>query len=341
MRQVWISKAGGPEVLELREAADPEAPEGHVRIRVQYSGVNFADIMARMGLYPDARLPMVVGYEVSGLVDQVGAGVSGISEGDRVISFTRFGGYSDTVVCPAGLVSKLGDNVSLETAGAIPLNYLTAWVMLIHLGNIGAGDTVLVHSAGGGVGQAAVQLCKWRGATIIGTASAGKHERLRQSGVQHTIDYRTQDFAREVEKITGGRGVDVAIDAVGGDSFKKSYASLAPLGRLYMFGVSSMARGNRRSLVAAIRGLLAMPTFKPLPLMQKNHGVMGVNVAHLWSEAKRLKPALDELVALVTAGTLSPVVDSCFAAEKAGEAHAYIQGRKNFGKVLLTWRNGS
>src|SRR3954467_12024354 len=165
MRQVWIPRHGGPEVLEVREAADPQPAAGEVRIRVAASGVNFADVLARMGLYPDAPpLPAVMGYEVAGTVDRVGAGVTGVQEGDRVGSTTRFGGYSDLVCVPAEQAWRLPAKLSFEQAAAIPVNYLTAWIMLVWLGNVRAGDRVLVHAAAGGVGQAALQICRWKGA---------------------------------------------------------------------------------------------------------------------------------------------------------------------------------
>ena len=155
MRQVWIPKTGGPEVLEVREAPDPEPGPGAVRIRVAAAGINFADLLARMGLYPDApKLPAVVGYEVAGTVDRVGAG-AGLAEGDRVVALTRFGGYSDAVVVPGFQAIALPAAVGFEKAAALPVNYLTAWLMLVHLGNLRAGDRVLVHAAAGGVGQAA------------------------------------------------------------------------------------------------------------------------------------------------------------------------------------------
>ncbi|HSU15298.1 medium chain dehydrogenase/reductase family protein [Longimicrobium sp.] len=337
MRQVWITKRGGPEVLQVREAPDPEPKPGEIRIRVAASGVNFADVMARLGLYPDAPpLPTVMGYEVAGTVDRVGAGVTDFREGDRVGSTTRFGGYSDVVCVPAAQAQRLPDALSFEKAAAIPVNYITAWLMLVTLGNVREGDRVLVHAAAGGVGQAALQICRWKGAEVIGTASASKHARLREMGVAHCIDYRTQDFLAETKRVTGGRGVDIALDAVGGESFRKSYRALAPLGRLYVFGASALATGKRRSLVGAVRGLIAMPAFRPLPMMNSNRGVQGVNLGHLWNEAARLKGIMGEILALVAGGTFDPVVDRTFPFEKAGDAHAWIQDRKNFGKVLLT-----
>jgi NADPH:quinone reductase-like Zn-dependent oxidoreductase len=343
MRQVWIPRTGGPEVLEVREAPDPTPGAGQVRIRVAASGVNFADAMTRIGLYPDApKLPTVVGYEVSGVVDAVGSGVSADLVGQHVLALTRFGGNSDVVVVPVDQAVPIG-GLDLQKAAALPVTYLTAWVMLVWLGNVKPGDRVLVHAAAGGVGVAAVQICRWRGAEVIGTASASKHERLRGMGVAHCIDYRTQDFEAEVMRVTEGRGVDLALDAVGGESYAKSYRCLAPLGRLYVFGASSFAPGERRSLMALLKGApsLLFQVFRPMAMMSANKGVHGVNLAHLWHATDKLQAMLREILGLVHAGHLDPIVDAVFPFERAGEAHAYLQGRKNFGKVLLVPGQGA
>lgn len=336
MRQIWIPRIGGPEVLELREAPDPEPAAGQVRIKVAAAGVNFADVLARMGLYPDApKLPTVIGYEVAGTVDKLGPGVTAPAVGTRVVTLTRFGGYSDMVCAPADYVIPISDGVSFEKAAAVPVTYLTAWIMLVHLGNVRKGDKVLVHAVAGGVGQAALQICRWRGAEVIGTASGSKHARLKELGVAHCIDYTSQDFEAEVKRITNGRGVEIVLDAVGGESFSKSYRCLASLGRLYLFGASSIATGTTRSIVSALLGLWRMPSFKPIPLMNDNRGVHGVNMGHLWDRGPELKAMLAEIAELVRAGTLDPVVDKTFPFAKAADAHAHIQARGNFGKVLL------
>lgn len=336
MRQVWITRRGGPEVLKVRDAPDPEPQPGEVRVRVAAAGINFADILARMGLYPDAPpLPAVVGFEVAGTVDRVGAGVSALNEGTRAVVLTKFGGYGDVVTVPARQVLALPDSVTFEQAAAIPVNYLTAWLMLVHLGNVQAGDRVLVHAAAGGVGLAALQIARRRGAEVIGTASASKHERLRALGVAHAIDYRSRDFEAEVRRITDGRGVEIALDAVGGASFRKSYRSLARMGRLFVFGVSSAAPSKRRRPLSVLAMFLRTPRFHPLALMKGNRGVIGFYLGDLWHRADRIVPMLEEIVRLVADGALAPVVDRAFPFERAGEAHAYIQDRKNFGKVLL------
>ena len=337
MRQVWITRKGAPEVLAVREAPDPMPGPGQVRVRVAACGVNFADIMARMGLYPDApKLPCVVGYEIAGTVDALGDGVRSPKIGDRVLALTRFGGYSDLIVAPAVQVIPMPAKLTFEKAAAIPVNYLTSWIMLIKLGNLASGERILIHAAAGGVGQASLQLAKWRGAQVFGTASASKHERLRQLGVSHCIDYHTQDFEQEIRRLTDGRGVDLITDAVGGRSFGKSYRSLAPLGRLFLFGASSLAPGTRFSLLAALRTLLGMRAFRPIPLMNDNRGVLGVNMGHLWGHAATLRAISDEILALVERGVLDPVVDRAFPFDQAADAHAYMQAHKNFGKVVLT-----
>ena len=246
--QAVIPRYGAPDVFEMRTAPDPTPGEGEIRIRVRAAGINFADMLARIGLYPDApKPPMVVGYEVAGVVDAIGRGVTGLSEGDRVVALTRFGGYADSVVVPAAQAFHFPDRLSDAEAAAVPVAYLTAAIALYRMAALSAGETVLVHNAGGGVGIAATQLARLRRATVIGTASAVKHDALRSFGVEHAIDYRHANVAKEVKRITRGRGVDVILDPIGGGSFTDSYRMLAPLGRLVMLGMSSDAPGERRS----------------------------------------------------------------------------------------------
>ncbi len=336
MRSVWIPRIGPPEVLELRDVPDPHAGPGEVRIRVAASGVNFADVMARMGLYPDApKLPCVVGYEVSGTIDEVGAGVGGIAVGDRVLAPTRFQGYADLVVVPAAQAVALPAEMSFEAGAAIPVNYLTAILMLEVLGNVRQGDRVLIHGAAGGVGLAAVQLCRIYGAEIIGTASTSKHAALRAAGVAHTIDYRTQDFVAETKRATGGKGADVILDSIGGENLRRSYRALAPLGRLVAFGVSSMAPGTSRRILPALWQLARMPRFGFVRLMNENHGVLGFNLGHLWDEIDRLRAYLIKVLDYARAGHVQPTVARTFPLAEAAAAHAFIQARANVGKVLL------
>jgi NADPH:quinone reductase-like Zn-dependent oxidoreductase len=197
MRQIWISKGGPPEVLVVKEEADPQPGPGEMRVRVDASGVNFADVMGRLGLYPDLpKIPVVPGYEVAGRVEAVGGGVDARWVGRDLFALTRFGGYADVVCAPQAQVFPRPQGMSAQEGAAIPVNYLTAWQLIVVMGGLKSGETVLIHSAGGGVGIAATQIAKHIGAKVIGTASAAKHGELRALGVDHLIDYRTATSRR-------------------------------------------------------------------------------------------------------------------------------------------------
>src|SRR5215510_17750 len=336
MRSVWIPRTGPPEVLEVREGPDPQPGPGEILIRVRASGVNFADVMARLGLYPDApRRPCVVGYEVAGTVERVGAGVDGqLTAGRRVVALTRFGGYAEAVSVPAAQVFPLPEKMSFPEGAAIPVNYLTAVLMLRHFGNVRSGDRVLVHAAAGGVGMAAIQLCRIAGAEVIGTASASKHARLKELGVAHCIDYRTEDFEEGVKRVTNGRGVDIVLDATG--AFRKSYRCLAPLGRLVCFGLSQASSGMGPSRVRALLAVAQLPWFHPIKLMNDNKAVVGVNLGHLWDHIGMLRREMMGLLADYDGGRIKPVVGKTFPLGDAAKAHRFMQERQNVGKVVLT-----
>src|SRR4051794_1264423 len=239
MRAVVLTGQGGPEVLQVREMPDPPVGPGEVRIAVRAAGINFADTMARVGLYPDApKTPCVLGYEVAGEVESVGDGVSGHRVGDRVLAGTRFGGQAELVTVPEGQALPLPKRLSFEQGAAFPVNYGTAYAALIVMGSLREGDRVLIHAAAGGVGIAATQIARNVGAEIFGTASPSKHDAIRAQGVKHPIDYRNQDFEAETMRITGGEGVDLIIDALGPTSFRKDYRLLRPGGRMVMYGLS-------------------------------------------------------------------------------------------------------
>jgi NADPH:quinone reductase-like Zn-dependent oxidoreductase len=337
MRAIWITKAGGPDVLEVRESADPEVQDGQVRVRVRAAGLNFAEVMARQGLYPDApKPPCIVGYEAAGTVDAVGAGVEGIAIGSRVIALSRFGAHADTLVVPATQITAMPDRMTFEEAAAIPVNYITAYHMLFRVGGLRPGEKVLVHMAAGGVGIAALQLCRTvPRVTVFGTASSSKHEAIRAEGCDHPIDYRTTDYTEEIRKLTAGKGVDIILDALGGKDWKKGLDLLRPAGRLIAFGFANMASGEKRSLFRVARQALSVPFFTPLSLMDKNRTIAGVNIGHLWDELDMLREAVDALMGLYEQGKIHPRVSHTFPFERAADAHRVIQERKNIGKVVL------
>ncbi|MGE3537971.1 MAG: zinc-binding dehydrogenase [Candidatus Tectimicrobiota bacterium] len=335
MRQVCIPRYGPPEVLTIRGVAEPAIAPGTVRIAVQMIGVNFADVLARQGLYPDCpKPPVVVGYEVAGLVDAVGEGVTTLQEGQPVLALTRFGGYAEQVVVPVEQVFALPPDMPLALAAALPVNFLTAYVMLYVWGRLQPGEHVLIHGAAGGVGLAAVQLARLRQAEIYGTATATKHAFLHAHGVHHTIDYY-HDLASVIHGLTGGRGVDIALDPFGGRSYAHSYKVLAPLGRLIVFGVSRLSSGPRRSLLVTLWNLLTMPWFHPLRLLQDNKAVIGVNMGRLWEQTAMMRHAMSDILHLYAQGHIQPVISQTFPWTEAAAAHRYLQERRNIGKVLL------
>ena len=331
MRAVVITKHGGPGVLEVQEQPDPVLGPGQVRIEVAAAGINFADVMARMGLYADApKTPCVVGYEVAGTILELGEGVENLAVGQRVFAGTKFGGYASQVVAGAGDIVALPDELSFEQGAAIPVNYGTAWAGLIGYGSLQAGERVLVHSAGGGVGIAATQIAKRYGAEVYGTASPGKHERCTEIGVDHVLDYTKSGWEQGLPQF------DVILDAVGGKSFRQSYSLLRPGGRLVAFGASSVVSGERKNVVTALRAVARMPRFNMIKQMSESKAVIGLNMLSLWKDRGTLEPWIAPMRELLEDGTVKPVVAGTFSFADAGKAQTMIVERRNVGKVVLT-----
>ncbi|HEX4437160.1 MAG TPA: medium chain dehydrogenase/reductase family protein [Solirubrobacteraceae bacterium] len=318
-------------MLEVQEQPSPTVGPGEVRIQVAAAGINFADVMARMGLYADApKTPCVVGYEVAGTILEVGEGVDGLTPGERVLAGTQFGGYASQVAVPAGDVVALPDRLSFEQGAAIPVNYATAWAGLVGCGVLQRGERVLVHSAGGGVGIAATQIAKRVGAEVFGTASPGKHPRILELGVDRALDYTKDGWEQGIGKF------DVILDAVGGKSFRKSYDLLAPGGRLVAFGASAVVSGERKNIATALRTVLRMPRFNMIKQMSESKAVIGLNMLTLWKDRGTLAPWIEPLDGMLADGTIEPVVAGAFAFEHAGAAQTMIVERRNIGKVVLT-----
>ncbi len=395
MRAVWITKTGGPDVLEVRQGPDPRPGPGEVRIRVAAAGLNFAEVMARQGLYPDApKPPCVVGYEVAGVIDALGPGVGGGSEvsamlpispvspagnrpawagpswsgfaphaagegpgpagtpatgadpapdgqfvprlGGRVVALVKFGGHAEAVCVPADQVLPIPHGMSFEVAAAVPVNYVTAYHMLFRVAGIRPGERILVHAAAGGVGIAALQLCRTvDGVTTFGTASATTHEVLREEGCTHPIDYRNVDYVEEVRRLTDGAGVDVVLDPLGGRDWKKGLSLLRPAGRLIAYGFTNAAGGDRRRMARVAVQASGIPLVTPLGLMSRNQTISGVNIGHLWDEVPMLREELVALLDMWRAGTIRPRIDAVYPFTDAASAHRRLSERQNIGKVLL------
>lgn len=336
MRHVVTTKNGGPEVLEVQEAPDPTAAADEVVVAVKAAGLNFADILARQGLYPDGpKKPCVMGYEVAGNIESVGDGVDKELIGVPVVAMTRFGGQSEKVVVKESQLFEKPESLSFEEAAAVPVNYLTAYALLIAMGGLRKGESVLIHNAGGGVGLAALDIAKHIGAITYGTASPGKHEFLRERGLDHPIDYRNQDWLPALKQMTNGRGVELVIDPIGGGHWKKSYAALRSTGRMGMFGVSAASADGVAGKLKLVKAALQMPRFHPIGLLNKNRGVFGLNLGHMWHEPEKIAEWVQELMRGIAEGWIRPHVDKSFPFAQAGEAHSYMESRKNIGKVVL------
>ncbi len=341
MRAVVITRHGNPDVLKVEERPDPQVAAGEVRIAVKAAGINFADLLARTGMYPDApKVPSIVGYEVAGEVETLGEGVTSVAVGDRVMAGTRFGGYAELVTVSEKDVLRLPESLSFEQGAAVPVNYGTAYAGLVIMGGMREGDRVLIHAAAGGVGISATQIARARGAEIFGTASASKHDAIRAQGVDHAIDYRNTDFEAAVREITNGEGIDLAFDAIGPSSFRKDYRLLRSGGRVVCYGISEVQTGDGRNIPGLLKGLASMttatmPWWKSLTMMNENKGVFGLNMLAWWDREGSLARVTGPLEADLEAGDLNPVVAESFSFERAPDAHRFIHERRNVGKVVL------
>jgi len=337
MRAIWTTGTNGPSSLDVRETADPEPKPGQVRIRIRAAGLCFAEVMAAQGLYPGVpKFPAVLGYEAAGVIDKVGDGVDKRREGSHVVALANFGAHSDVVCVPGGQALAIPRGKGFDEAAAIPVNYLTAYHILFRTATVRPGERVLVHMAAGGLGTAALQLCRTVGGVeTFGTASAAKHKAIREEGCAHPIDYHTTDYAKEIKRLTNGEGVDVVLDPLGGADSRKGLKLLRPGGRLVAYGFANMTSGTRRNPARVLKQAASMPLLTPLQLMNANKTVAGVHIGRLVSRMDLLTEELTDVLALWAAGTITPRIDGTYPFDKAAEAHRRILSHGNTGKIIL------
>jgi NADPH:quinone reductase-like Zn-dependent oxidoreductase len=339
-RAILIEHHGKPGVLTERDVPLREPAAQEVGLQVQAVGVNFADLFMRAGLYDTVPpRPYSPGFEVAGEVTQVGPQVTDWQPGDRAVALLRHGGYAHDVLVPTIQLFRYPSTLTPVQAAAIPVAFLTAWVCLFDSANARSGETALVLGAGGGVGTAAVQLAVKHGMQVIGTAGSERKRRYvtENLGAEACFDSRS-DWEPEVSMLAGPRGIDIALDSVGGRATVACRRLLAPLGRLVFYGFGEAMPRNKRSWLRAARAWLRMPLIHPLSLVQQNIGIFGVHLLHLdKKEVAVLRPALAEIYRRVTDGELQAVVDRVFTFDRAGAiaAHQYLHSRANLGKVVL------
>jgi len=326
MRAVVIVRPGGPDALELRRVAVPEPGAGRIRVRVEAAGLNRADLSQRAGRYPapDGWPADIPGLEYAGIVDALGSGVDDWRPGDRVMGLVGGGAHAELVLADAAEAVRIPDRLDSIHAAAVPEIFITAHDALFTQAGLRAGERLLIHAVGSGVGTAALQLAKAAGAFVFGTArSAWKLERAASIGLDRPIDASREDFADVIGRETGGAGVDVILDLVGGDYLAANLRSIGSRGRVMLVG-----------LVAGAASTLDMRL-----LLRKRVTIRGTVLRSRAPDEKAAVAAAfrTHVLPLLEAATIAPVIDRVFPFDEVRAAHAHVQADRSFGKVVLSW----
>ena len=336
MRVQSLARYGTPEkAFEIREVDRPTCQADEVLVKAEGFGLNFADIMARKGLYQDCPpLPAVIGYDVVGEVVEVGAEVESVKLGQRVTALTRFGGYAEYAITRDGAVAAIPDDMPLACGLALATQYCTAYFCANEMAQLHEGDHVLVHAAAGGVGTALVQWAKHRGCIVYGTASKGKFDHLRKMGVDHPINYREEKFDEKIKAINGTRGLDVIFDAIGGSTFKKGYKLLGSGGRLIGFGASDIS--NARTPFGKLGTVIGFGLWHPIQMLMTSKSMLGVNMLRIADDRpETFRRVLENVVKYTEKGVFRPVASEEFTFEDLPKAHEFLEGRKSIGKIAV------
>lgn len=338
---VLVRPGAAGTAFDLRDLPDPEPAAGQVRIAVDVFGLNYADVSARHGTYHDAPpLPSVIGYEVVGRIDRLGADVTGLAEGQRVTALTRFGGYATLAVTDARAVAPIPEDMDAAVAAALPTQGCTAWFAAEEMVRLHPGDHVLVQAAAGGVGSLLVQLAKRRGCVVYGTAgSDAKLGLLRELGVDVPINYQRNDFVEAIRAIRGADGIDVVFDSLGGAAVRRGLGLLAAGGRMVCFGAASRAAtGMVPQIFEDIRFAASFGLPHPIPLLMQSKSILGINMLRVADQRPLvLQRCLGEVVALALAGELRPIIGGRYPVAELAAAHEHLEGRGSTGKLVVAW----
>ncbi|XP_043910593.1 synaptic vesicle membrane protein VAT-1 homolog [Protopterus annectens] len=337
-KTLQLSSFGGYDKVKLvmKKGAPPAPKAGEIQVRVKACGLNFADLLARQGLYEKLPSPPVTpGMECSGIVEAVGEGVTNRKVGDRVILLNRHGLWQEVVVAPVDRSFMIPEGMSFEEAAALLVNYITAYMMIFDFGNLRPNQSILIHMAAGGVGIAATQLCKTvNNVTIFGTSTASKHEAIKEIGVTNPIDYRTTDYVEEVRKVSS-KGVDIVLDPLGGSDTCKAFSLLKPMGKLITYGAANLLTGQKKNLVAIAKTWWNQFSINAVQLIHSNKAVCGFHLGYLDEETELISAVVAKLFELYQSGKIKPRIDSTWPFEQVGDAMRHMQERKNIGKVIL------
>ena len=339
MNAAYLIKYGNAEkAFEIREADKPRPNANQVLIKVEAFGLNFADVMARLGLYKAAPpLPAILGYDVVGEIEAIGTNVNHVKLGDRVIALTKFGGYAEFALADKEVVYKIPNSFSAGVAVALATQYSTAYFLSHHMANLQENDTVLIHAAAGGVGTALVQMALHKKCIVFGTCGSDeKVAYLKKNGVHYPINYRKNDFEDVVRKVIEKKGLDAVFDPVGGKSVKKDYRLLGAGGRVFSFGVSSM--NQAKNIFGKIRVLWQFGLYHPLQFLSGSKGIVGINMLKVGEEnPEKMAKVMQEVIRLTEEGILTPYVGGEYQVEQLAEAHAFLESRKSMGKIVIKW----
>ena len=339
MNAAYLIKYGNAEkAFEIREADKPRPNANQVLIKVEAFGLNFADVMARLGLYKAAPpLPAILGYDVVGEIEAIGTNVNHVKLGDRVIALTKFGGYAEFALADKEVVYKIPNSFSAGVAVALATQYSTAYFLSHNMANLQENDTVLIHAAAGGVGTALVQMALHKKCIVFGTCGSDeKVAYLKKNGVHYPINYRKNDFEDVVRKVIEKRGLDAVFDPVGGKSVKKHFRLLGAGGRVFSFGVSSM--NQAKTIFGKIRVLLQFGLYHPLQFLSGSKGIVGINMLKVGEEnPEKMAKVMQEVIRLTEEGILTPHVGGEYQVDQLAEAHAFLESRKSMGKIVIKW----
>ncbi|XP_060894164.1 synaptic vesicle membrane protein VAT-1 homolog-like [Labrus mixtus] len=337
MRAVVLSGFGGLNKLRVTKKAMPELQKGEVKIRVKACGLNFLDLMVRQGTIDNPpKPPLVPGFECCGIVESVAENTTGFEIGDRVMAFVNYNAWAEVVCTPVDFVYKMPDEMSFAEAAAFSLNFVTAYMMLFEVANLREGMSVLVHSAGGAVGQAVAQLCSTvPHVTVFGIASTSKHAAIKDS-MTHLFD-KNVDYTQEIKKISP-EGVDIVLDSLCGENTGKGLSLLRPLGTYILYGASNMVTGETKSFFSFAKSWWQVEKVNPIKLYEENKVMAGFSLLNLLfknGKCSLVKSVMDKLLCLYNQKKIRPVVDSLWALEEVKEAMQRIHDRVNIGKLIL------
>mgnify|MGYP003636338390 FL=1 len=339
MNAAYLIKYGNAKIaFEIREADKPQPNPNQVLIKVEAFGLNFADVMARLGLYKAAPpLPAILGYDVVGKIEAIGTEVNHVKLGDRVIALTKFGGYAEFALADNEVVYKIPNSFSAGVAVALATQYSTAYFLSHYMANLQENDTVLIHAAAGGVGTALVQMALHKKCIVFGTCgSQEKVDYLKKNGVHYPINYRKNNFEEVVRKVIEKKGLDAVFDPVGGKSIKKDFRLLGAGGRVFSFGVSSM--NQTKTIFGKLRVLWQFGLYHPLQFLSASKGMVGINMLKVAEEnPEKIAKVMQEVIRLTEEGILTPHVGGEYQVKELAEAHAFLESRKSMGKIVVKW----